>query len=163
MLLQMNLQPISKFYQYLFSDLINTIMCLLFWIQNPQLLMFYMDDQELLVNLDQLLSCFLLQYTLDFRTEGSPCLLISRFFATHPNLIKLSPFINFGVFCQSPILFQIPRLLTYLHSRQRQREAQGKLRNCLLDMLFLSHRIKLFSDYNEARHSVKRRIEQKNK
>ena len=35
--------------------------------------------------------------------------------------------------------------------------------SCKTSTLFLPHRTKLFSDYNEARLSMKRRIEQKNK
>ena len=90
-------------------------------------------------------------------------LLIIPFFTTLPNLIQHSPFINFGEFCQPPLLFQTPRLSIHVHSRQRQREAQAKLQNCLLQMLFLPHRTKLFSDYNKAQRSVKSRIEQKSK
>ena len=44
-------------------------------------------------------------YTLEFRIGGTPCLLIFSFFATLPNLIQHSPFINFGEFCQLPLLF----------------------------------------------------------
>ena len=57
--------------------------------------------------------------TLEFRIDGSPRLLIIPFFATLPNLIHHSPFINFGEFYQSPLLFQIPRLLIHMHSRQQ--------------------------------------------
>ena len=57
--------------------------------------------------------------TLDFRIDGTPRLLIIPFFAILPNLIKHSPFINFGEFCQPPLLLQIPRLLIHVHSRQR--------------------------------------------
>ena len=101
--------------------------------------------------------------TLEFRIDGTPRLLIIPFFATLRNLIQHSPFINFGEFCQPPLLLQTPRFLIHVNSQQRQREAQAKPQNCLLYMLFLPHRTKQFSDYNEARSSVKRRIEQKNK
>ena len=57
--------------------------------------------------------------TLEFRIDGTPRLLIIPFFATLPNLIQHSPFINFGEFCQPPLLFQTPRLLIHVHSRQR--------------------------------------------
>ena len=50
---------------------------------------------------------------LEFRIDGTPCLLIIPFFATLPNLIQHSPFINFGEFCQPPLLFQTPLLLIY--------------------------------------------------
>ena len=40
-------------------------------------------------------------------------------FATLPNLIQHSPYINFGEFWQSPLLFQSSRLLIHVHSRQR--------------------------------------------
>ena len=61
--------------------------------------------------------CFL--HTLKFQIYGTPRLLIIPFFATLPNLIQHSPFINFGEFCQSPLLFQTPRLLIHVRSRQR--------------------------------------------
>ena len=51
--------------------------------------------------------------TLEFQIEETPRLLIIPFFATLPNLIQHSPFINFGEFCQPP------RLLIHVHSRQR--------------------------------------------
>ena len=38
------------------------------------------------------------------------------FFATLPNLIQHFPFINFGEFCQPPLLFQTTRLLIQVHS-----------------------------------------------
>ena len=57
--------------------------------------------------------------TLKFRTDGTPRLLIITFFATVPNLIQHSPFINSGEFCQPPFLFQTPRLLIHVQSRQR--------------------------------------------
>ena len=57
-------------------------------------------------------------YTLEFRIVGTPHLIIP-FFATLPNLIQHSQFINFGEFCQYPLLFQIPRLLIHVHSRQQ--------------------------------------------
>ena len=57
--------------------------------------------------------------TLEFRIEGTPLLLIILFFATLPNLIQQTPLINYGEFCQLPLLFQTPRLLIQVHSRQR--------------------------------------------
>ena len=42
-------------------------------------------------------------------------------------------------------------------------EIGGLFDSCKTSTLFLPHRTKLFSDYNEARLSMKRRIEQKNK
>ena len=57
--------------------------------------------------------------TLEFRVEGTPRLLIIPFFATLPNLIQHSPFINFGEFYQPPFLFQTHRLLIHVHSRQQ--------------------------------------------
>ena len=66
-------------------------------------------------------------------------LLIIPFFATLPNLIQHSPFNNFGEFCQPPLLFQTPRLLIYVHSRQRYREAQTKPQNCLMYMFFYKY------------------------
>ena len=57
--------------------------------------------------------------TLEFRKDRTPRLLIIPFFATLPNFIQHSPFINFGEFCQPPLLFQTPRLLIHVHSRQR--------------------------------------------
>ena len=65
----------------------------------------------------------LIHFTLKFRIDETLRLLNIPFFAYLPNLIQHSPFINFGEFCQPPILFQTPRLLIYLHSRQQQREA----------------------------------------
>ena len=59
------------------------------------------------------------KYTLEFWIDGTRRLLIIPFFATLPNLIQHSPFINFGEFCQPPLLFQTPRLLIHVHSRQR--------------------------------------------
>ena len=56
--------------------------------------------------------------TLEFRIDGTPRLLIILFFATIPNLIQHASFINFGEFCQTPLLFQTPRLLIHVHSRQ---------------------------------------------
>ena len=58
------------------------------------------------------------QATLEFQIDGTPRLLIIRFFVTPANLIQHSPFINFGEFCQPPLLFQTPRLLIHVHSRQ---------------------------------------------
>ena len=54
-----------------------------------------------------------------FRIDGAPRLLIIPFLATLPNLIHLSPFINFGEFCQPHLLFQTPHLLIHVHCRQR--------------------------------------------
>ena len=54
--------------------------------------------------------------TLEFRIDGSPCLLIIPFFATLPNLIHHSLFINFE-------LFQTFRLLIHVHSQHRWHEA----------------------------------------
>ena len=59
------------------------------------------------------------QTTLEFWTNGTPFLLIIPFFATLPNLIQHSLFINFGEFCQPPLLFQTHRLLIHVHSQQR--------------------------------------------
>ena len=59
---------------------------------------------------------FLLHHTLEFRIDGTTRLLIIPFFATLPNLIQHSPFINFGEFCQPP---QTPRLLIHVHIWQR--------------------------------------------
>ena len=61
--------------------------------------------------------------TLEFRIEGTPRLLFFPFFATPTNLIQHSPVISFGEFCQSPLLFQTPRLLIHVHDRQKNREA----------------------------------------
>ena len=55
--------------------------------------------------------------TFEFRINGTPRLLIIPFFATFLNLIQHSPFINFGEFCQSLLLFQTPRLLIHVHSQ----------------------------------------------
>ena len=57
--------------------------------------------------------------TPEFRIDGTPRLLIIPFFATLPNIIQHSPFINFEEFFQHPLLFQTPRLLTHVHSQQR--------------------------------------------
>ena len=59
------------------------------------------------------------EYTLEFQINGTPRLLIISFFATLPNLIQHSPFINFGEFCQPTLLFQTPHLLIHVHSRQQ--------------------------------------------
>ena len=59
------------------------------------------------------------QGTLEIRIDETTRLLIILFFATLPNLIQHSLFINFGEFCQPPLLFQTPRLLIHVHSRQR--------------------------------------------
>ena len=58
-------------------------------------------------------------HTLEFRIDATPRLLIVPFFATLPNLIQRSPFINFGEFCEPSLLFQRPRLLIHVHSRQQ--------------------------------------------
>ena len=64
------------------------------------------------------------ELTHEFRIDRTHRLLIIPFFATLPNLIQHSLFINLGGFCQPPFIFQIPRLLTHVHSPQRwQREA----------------------------------------
>ena len=57
--------------------------------------------------------------TVDLRIDRTHRLLIIPFLATVPNLIQHFPFINFGEFCQSPLLFQTHRLLIHVHSRQR--------------------------------------------
>ena len=57
--------------------------------------------------------------TLEFRKDRTPRLLIIPFFATLPNFIQQSLFINLEEFCQSLLLFQTPRLLIHVHSRQR--------------------------------------------
>ena len=54
--------------------------------------------------------------TLEFQIDGSPRLLIIPFFATLPNLIHHSLFINFE-------LFQTFRLLIHVHSQHRWHEA----------------------------------------
>ena len=59
------------------------------------------------------------EYTLEFWINGTPRLLMISFFATLPNLIQYSPFVNFGEFCQPTLLFQTPRLLIHVHSRQQ--------------------------------------------
>ena len=46
--------------------------------------------------------------TLEFRIDETPRLLIIPFFATLPDLIQHSTFINFGELCQPPLLFQVP-------------------------------------------------------
>ena len=51
---------------------------------------------------------------LEFRIDGTPRLLIIPFFVTPPPTL-----INFGEFCQPPLLFLTPRLLIHGHSRQR--------------------------------------------
>ena len=57
--------------------------------------------------------------TLEFQIDGTPRLLIILFFATLPNLIQHSMFINFGEFCQPPLLFGTPCLLMHVHSWQQ--------------------------------------------
>ena len=59
------------------------------------------------------------EYTLEFWIDGTPRLLTILVFGTLPNLIQHSPSINFGEFCQPLLLFQTPRLLIHVHSRQR--------------------------------------------
>ena len=41
------------------------------------------------------------------------------FICQPPQPYSALPFINFGEFCQFPILFQTPRLLIHVHSQQR--------------------------------------------
>ena len=106
--------------------------------------------------------CGLQIVTLVFQIGGTPCLLIILFFATFPNLIQHFPFIDFGELCEPLLFCQTPCLKIHVHSRQPQREAQAKPQNCFLYMLFHPHHTKLFSDYNEARRSMKRRTKQKN-
>ena len=55
--------------------------------------------------------------TLEFRIDRTPRLLIIPFFATLPNLIQQCSFIDFGEFCQPPLL------LIHVQSRQWSREA----------------------------------------
>ena len=62
---------------------------------------------------------FVEKTTLEFGIDRPTRLLIIQFFATLPNLIQHSPFINFGEFYKPPLLFQTPRLLIHVHSRQR--------------------------------------------
>ena len=51
-----------------------------------------------------------------------------------------TPLINYSIFLSpSPTLFSTPRLLIHVHNRQRQREAQVKLQNCLMYMFFNKH------------------------
>ena len=69
--------------------------------------------REIFVKIIQ--SCY---HTLEFRPYGTPHLLIFFFFCHLPKLIQHSPFINFGQFCQPFLLFQTPRLLIHVHSRQ---------------------------------------------
>ena len=54
--------------------------------------------------------------TLEFRIDGTRCLLIILFFATLSNLIQHSLFTNFGEFCQPPLLFQTHCLIIHMHS-----------------------------------------------
>ena len=58
------------------------------------------------------------QGALEIRIDETTRLLIMPFFATLPSLIQHSPFIDFGEFYQHLLLFQIPRLLIHVHSRQ---------------------------------------------
>ena len=58
-------------------------------------------------------------YTLEFRIDGTPRLLIIPFFATLPNLIQHFSFINSGEFCQPTLLLHTHRLLIHVHSRRR--------------------------------------------
>ena len=46
--------------------------------------------------------------TLEFGIDGPTRLLIIPFFATLPNLIQHSPFINFGKFYQPPFYSRLP-------------------------------------------------------
>ena len=57
--------------------------------------------------------------TLEFRIDKTPRLLIIPSLATLPKLIQHSLFINFGGFCQPPLLFQTPGLLIHVHGPQR--------------------------------------------
>ena len=57
--------------------------------------------------------------TLEFRIDGNPRLLIILFFATLPNLIQHSLFINFWELFQLPLLLQTLFLLIHMHSQQR--------------------------------------------
>ena len=49
-----------------------------------------------------------LLHTLEFRIDGTHRLLIIPLFATSPNLIQHSSFINFGEFCQPPFYSELP-------------------------------------------------------
>ena len=51
--------------------------------------------------------------TLEFQIDGAPRFLVIQFFASLPNLIQHSHFIEYGEFCQPP------RLLIHVHSRRR--------------------------------------------
>ena len=56
-----------------------------------------------------------LRYPRASNRRDSP--LINYFvFATLPNPFQHYPFINFGEFCQLPLLFQTPHLLIHVHS-----------------------------------------------
>ena len=76
-----------------------------------------------------------IKLNLKFRINGVPRLLIIPSFTTLPSLIQHSLFINFGGFCQSPLLFQTPRLLIHVHSRQWQSH-----KICLMYMFFKKQR-----------------------
>ena len=76
-----------------------------------------------------------IKLNLKFRIDGVPRLLIIPSFTTLPSLIQHSLFINFGGFCQSPLLFQTPRLLIHVHSRQWQSH-----KICLMYMFFKKQR-----------------------
>ena len=93
--------------------------------------------------------------TLEFRLDETLRLLIISLFATLPNFIQHSPFINSGEFCQSAFLCQTPCLLIHVHSRQRQREAKAKPQNYLMYMFFYVsvtfigiYRLRFGSDYS---------------
>ena len=80
-----------------------------------------------------------INFTVEVRIDGTTCLLPAVFYHL-PNLIQHSPFINFGEFCQSSLLFQTPHLLILVDSRHGQREAQAKPpQNCLMYMFFYKH------------------------
>ena len=89
--------------------------------------------------------------------------------------------INYSVFCQSPQpysalpIYWFWRIFpassitpdsSFMNSCAQSTVlawSLGKATELFVYMLFLPHRTKLFSDYNEAQRSVKRRNEQKNK
>ena len=54
----MDLYYINKFYQYLVADLLDSIMNLFCQMQSLELLIFCIDDQEFVANLDYVLLCF---------------------------------------------------------------------------------------------------------
>ena len=83
--------------------------------------MYYVYCCEIVKQIQLMIIAFIcfISITLEFRIDGTTRLLIIPFFATLPNLIQYSPFINFGEFGQPPLLFQTPRLLIHVHRRQR--------------------------------------------